>query len=229
LLTARLEAGDHLKASIHRTRHDNLQRAVKLGISGPFVVLSLALAAVAAGWGSAGCGANAPDPILAEERATGAGKVTIVEFVDYRCTFCRQQTDVLAELLQRHAGAVRFVVKHVPSDKRPGAKRAAQAAICAEAQGKLESMHEALMRASNTTDQTILDLAQEIGLDLEGFKACLSSDAPNARLADDLEAFERAGGNGLPMTFVGRTKFVGLADPEELDRAMRDALDRMGL
>jgi len=178
---------------------------------------------------SAACGANAPDPILAEERATGPGKVTIVEFVDYRCSFCRQQTDVLSQLLAQHAGAVRFVVKHVPSDKRPGAKRAAHAAICAEAQGKLDSMHEALMRASDTADQTILDLAREIGLDLEGFKACMASDAPKDRLVDDREAFDRAGGDGLPMTFVGRTKFVGLADPDELDRAMRDALDRAGL
>lgn len=179
--------------------------------------------------GASCAGAAAQDPIALEEQKTGPGKVTIVEFVDYRCTFCREQADAISQILQENAGAVRFVVKHVPLDKHKGARRAARAAVCAEAQGKLEPMHEGLMRASDTADRTILDLAAEVGLGLEEFKSCLASSETDARIQDDMDAFDRAGGDGLPMTFIGRTKFVGLADPEELERAMREARDRAGL
>lgn len=168
-----------------------------------------------------------PDPIQAEQAKTGGGKVTIVEFVDYRCTFCRQQAEVLSMLLQENAGAVRFVVKHVPLDKHKGARRAARAAVCAEQQGKLDGMHEALMRAEDTADGTIIDLAREVGLGLAEFESCLSSKETDDRIQDDKDAFELAGGEGLPLTFVGRTKFVGLADPEELEAAMRRELERV--
>ncbi len=176
---------------------------------------------------SLGCASSTPDPIRAEEAKTGPGKVTIVEFVDYRCPFCRQQADVMASLLEQNAGAVRLVVKHVPLDKHKGARRAARAAVCAERQNKLEPMHEALMRAEDTGDGTLLDIAREVGLGLEDFKSCLTSKETDDRLHDDRDAFERAGGEGLPLTFVGRTKFVGLADPEELEKAMREELDRV--
>jgi protein-disulfide isomerase len=170
-----------------------------------------------------GCGASAPDPIAAEEAKTGPDRVTIVEFVDYRCTFCRQQADVITQLLSENAGAVRFVVKHVPLQKHPGARRAAKASVCAEAQGKLEPMHEGLMRAADTADRTILDLGQEVGLDMAAFQACLAASTTDDRIQDDMDAFEAAGGDGLPMTFIGRQKFVGLTDPEELEKAMRQA------
>ncbi|NUO48824.1 MAG: thioredoxin domain-containing protein [Polyangiaceae bacterium] len=152
----------------------------------------------------------------------------MVEFVDYRCTFCRQQADSLADLLASNGGAVRFVVKQVPLDKKhPGARRAARAAVCAEAQGKLEPMHEGLMRASDTADRTILDLAQEVGLGLEDFKACLASSSTDDRIQADMDAFESAGGEGLPMLFIGKKKFVGLTDPAELEKAMKEALDTL--
>ncbi len=174
-----------------------------------------------------GCGAATPEPIAAEEAKTGPGRVTVVEFVDYRCTFCRQQADSLADLLSSNAGAVRFVVKHVPLEKHPGARRAARAAVCAEAQGKLEAMHEGLMRASDTADRTILDLAQEVGLATEDFKACLGASSTDDRIQADRDAFEAAGGDGLPMLFIGKKKFVGLTDPAELEKAMREAQDAL--
>jgi protein-disulfide isomerase len=64
-------------------------------------------------------------PIDRELAKTPEGQVTIVEFIDYRCTHCQTMFEVLAPLLDRNEGRVRLVVKHVPLEKHPGAKEAA--------------------------------------------------------------------------------------------------------
>ncbi len=165
--------------------------------------------------------------LAVEEARTGPGRVTVVEFVDYRCSFCRQQADVLAEVLARQAGVVRFVVKHVPLDKHPGARRAARAAVCAEAQGKLPAMHDALLRAPDTSDATMEELAQAAGVDLTSYQACTRAPSTDDRIQDDLDAFESVGADGLPLLFIGRRKFVGLTDVDDLEAALRDELDRV--
>jgi protein-disulfide isomerase len=163
--------------------------------------------------------AGAPSPIERELAKTPEGQVTIVEFVDYRCTHCQTMFDVLAPLLDRNEGRVRVVVKHVPLEKHPGAREAAAIAICAEDQGKLEPVHEALMRGASTRDEEALTLAQSAGLDLERFKECLRGDLPRQRLGDDGTAWEEAGGDGLPMIFVGKQKFVGVTDIAAIEAA----------
>ncbi len=149
--------------------------------------------------------------------------LTVVEFVDYRCTFCQQLHDVLWPLLEQQQGSVRVVIKHVPLDKHPGARRAAEVAVCAEEQGKLPAVHDALMHGAARTDEDTLDLAQHSGLDVEKFKECLRSDRPAARIADDTEAWEAVGADGLPLVFIQRKKFVGLVDIAPLEQALRDA------
>jgi protein-disulfide isomerase len=158
-------------------------------------------------------------PIDRELAKTPEGQVTIVEFIDYRCTHCQTMFEVLAPLLDRNEGRVRLVVKHVPLEKHPGAKEAASIAICAEDQGKLEPVHEALMRGASTGDEEALTLAQSAGLELERFKECLRSDLPRKRLSDDGAAWEESGGDGLPMIFIGETKFVGVTDIAAIEEA----------
>jgi protein-disulfide isomerase len=167
---------------------------------------------------TAACG-GAPSPIDRELAKTPEGQVTIVEFVDYRCTHCQTMFDVLAPLLDRNEGRVRLVVKHVPLEKHPGAREAAQIAICAEEQDKLEPVHEALMRGASTRDDDALTLAQTAGLDLERFKECRRGGLPRQRLSEDGTAWEEAGGDGLPMVFIGKSKFVGVTDIAALEEA----------
>lgn len=168
------------------------------------------------------CGST-PGPIESAIADSKPGTITVVEFVDYKCDFCKTLHGVLGPLLEQQQGQVRLVVKHVPLDKHLGAKRAAEVAICAEAQGKLAPVHDALMQGSGTDDESVIDLAQRAGLDVEGFKACLRGDEPAKRLASDLEDFEAVGANGLPLVFIQRQKFVGLVDIDPLERALREA------
>jgi protein-disulfide isomerase len=171
---------------------------------------------------SAAC-ASTPQPIEAEIGKTPPGQITVVEFVDYECHFCQKQHAAFAPLLDVYQGQVRVVVKHVPLDEHPGARRAAEAAICAEAQGKLPAMHEALMKGAGTGDDDLLNLAQHAALDVEQFKTCLRSDAPATRLKSDLADYRAAGGDGLPTLFIQRQKIVGFTGEGALESALREA------
>lgn len=166
---------------------------------------------------------GAAGPIDAEIAKTPAGQITVVEFVDYKCDFCQTMHGVLSPLLAEQEGRVRVVIKQVPLAEHRGAKEAAYAAICAEKQGKLPAVHDALMKGAGVGDEQVLDLAQHAGVDLESFKACLRSDEPKERVAADTAAYEAAGGDGLPMVFIQNKKFVGVTDVEPLEQALRDA------
>lgn len=152
--------------------------------------------------------------------------VTVVEFVDYDCRFCREQHERLRPMLEEQRGAVRVVLKHVPSERHPGAKRAAIIAICAEAQGKVEPVHDALMNGAGRGDDELYDLAQHAGLDVEAFKACARSDAPLSRIDHDIAEYHELSGQGLPMLFVGQRRFVGLQPEDVLAAALREAAPR---
>lgn len=171
---------------------------------------------------AAGC-AGAPQAVDQEIEKTPAGMITVVEFVDYKCDFCQQMSAILEPLLDEQQGRVRVVIKHVPLAEHPGAKQAAAAAVCAESQGKLGPMHDALMKGAAVGDDDLLNLAQHAGLDVEAFKGCLRSDEPAARIARDTADYESLGGDGLPMVFIQKQKFVGLTDIDPLERALRDA------
>lgn len=166
--------------------------------------------------------ASAPNPIEREISRTPPSQLTVIEFVDYRCRHCQTMFEVLQPTLDLEGERVRVVVKHVPLDKHAGARQAAEAAICAEAQGKLAPFHAALMGGASVGEEHTLQLAQHVGLDTEAFKECLRSDEPRDRLEDDLAAWEAAGGDGLPMIWIGRQKFVGVVDIAPLEAALRD-------
>jgi len=166
---------------------------------------------------------STPQPVDAEIAKTPKGQITVIEFVDYECHFCQKLHGVVAPLLEEYQGQLRVVVKHVPLPEHPGARGAAAAAICAEAQDKLPPMHEALMKGASTSDDELLNLAQHSGLDVEAFKACLRSDAPAARLKSDAADYAAAGQDGLPTLFIQRQKIVGFTDEDTLARALREA------
>ncbi len=157
-----------------------------------------------------------------EIEASGPNQITVIEFVDYRCPHCQDLASQIAPILEEHQGHIRVVVKHVPlEDKHPGATRLAIAAVCAEEQGKLPPMHEALIRGGGFSDEGILDLAQSTGLDMEGFKACMRSSKPLERLERDRADYESVGADGLPLVFIEREKFVGMVGAEPIERALR--------
>jgi protein-disulfide isomerase len=156
--------------------------------------------------------ADLPEPIAREQKP---GWVTIVEFLDFECPFCRRLHVALEEVIHDQP-KVRVVRKMMPLRGHKHARPAAEAWCCADAAGKGDEMADNLMRRESIDAEGCARAAAEIGLDAEAFKACLASDLPARRIAADEADAELAQVDGLPTYWIGQTRYVGAASPEVL-------------
>lgn len=162
-----------------------------------------------------------PEAIAREERP---GVATIVEFVDFECPFCRRQQEALTQVLASYGPRVRVVRKNVPLSFHAHARDAARAQCCAEEQGRGDRMADALFRAEDLTPEGCERVAQQVGVDMGAFRACLASPRPNVALERDERDARSVGLEGLPTIWIGREHFVGLQTPETLRASIDRAL-----
>lgn len=141
-----------------------------------------------------------------------AGDVTIVEFFDYRCGYCKRVHPVVESLLQKDAN-VRLVLKEYPI-LGPESLLAAKAALAAHRQGRYAEFHKALIETRTIDEASIDALATRLGLALDKFRADRESAIPalegNYRLANAL------GINGTPAFIIGDRLLPGAADEATL-------------
>jgi predicted DsbA family dithiol-disulfide isomerase len=165
----------------------------------------------------------APPP---EIRALGTpDKVTVVEFSDFECPFCRELHPRLVDLLAAYGDRVHHVELNTPLASHPHARDAARAAICADLQSRGRQMADALFRAPLLSAGANRDLARQLGLGLTEFDRCLADPVVETRLRAERSVLDAVGLEGLPTLFIGPTKLVGAQPTEilrkELDRALR--------
>lgn len=166
-----------------------------------------------------------PAAIAAEIRATPRGKITVVDFVDFECPYCRMNHEELAPILAAEAGRVRLVRVHVPLAIHPHAKDAARASICAERMNQGDAVSDALFAADTeelTPDGTVR-IAEKLGLDPERFRSCLTSPEVDARLDADKQKWKDIHGQGLPTLWIGENKLEGAQDRATLRAAFDEA------
>jgi uncharacterized membrane protein/predicted DsbA family dithiol-disulfide isomerase len=178
-------------------------------------------------------GAKLP-PVIADEIArTPRGEVTVVDFVDFECPFCRMMHEKVSPLLAAQKDRFRVVRKLVPLTRiHPHALAAAKAACCGEAMGKGEEMADALFRTAveDLTPDGCTHLAESLGLPLDKFRICLESPDTVARLARDRRDFDQTAvkGDGLPMMWVGPHKMMGAKDDATVSRVLAEAVAGAG-
>lgn len=151
--------------------------------------------------------------------------VTIVEYTDYDCPFCkRYHAQIYPALLQEYGDRVRYFVRHFPIQSlHPRAPNAARAAVCAEAQDRFWAYHELLFfRGNAPDDEGLVAYATELGLDGEQFTTCM--DAPETRRAvlSDLQRGSAYGVRGTPAFFINGRVIFG-AQPMEVFQQVVDA------
>jgi uncharacterized membrane protein len=173
--------------------------------------------------------AEVPVAVLEEMRRTPPGKVTVIDFIDFECPFCRATHEELAPLLVEYKDKVRLVRRHVPLRMHPHAMDAARAACCGELLGKGDEMADALASAepSTLTPEGCEKIAEELGLDLSRFRACVKDPETDARIRKDGEAFRASNGRGLPMLYIDGQRLVGQQDRESLRAALDAAVKRL--
>jgi len=134
--------------------------------------------------------------------------VTVVEFTDYQCPFCKRFIQSTFPLLKRDfidTGKVRWIVRDLPLGFHPNANKAAQAAHCAGEQGKFWEMRDTLFRNNaNLGVEQLPGYAREIGLDGAAFDACLSSDRHQAQIDQDSQEANRIRITGTPSFIIGK-------------------------
>ncbi|HEY0095462.1 MAG TPA: thioredoxin domain-containing protein, partial [Archangium sp.] len=142
-------------------------------------------------------------------------KVTIVEWSDFQCPFCSRVTPTLKQIKELYPNDVRVVFRHQPLSFHPNAKPAAEASMAAHEQGKFWEYHDKLFQNQKALDRANLEkYAQELGLNMDQFKAALDSGKFRAKVEADATAGAAVGANGTPTFFVNGREFVG-AQPFE--------------
>jgi predicted DsbA family dithiol-disulfide isomerase len=170
-----------------------------------------------------------PDVIAREIAQTPRGEVTVVDFADFECPFCRETHAILAPLVAEHRDRIRVVRKNVPLTRlHPHALDAARAACCGDQMGKGEAMADALFSApvEELTPEGCAKLAASLGLDASTFRRCTEDPATDARIRADQATFKESLGRGLPTLWIDQEKIEGYHSDDtiqkSLDRAFGD-------
>jgi predicted DsbA family dithiol-disulfide isomerase len=114
--------------------------------------------------------------------------VTVVEFSDFECPFCKQVQSALKQTLQSYGREVRLVFKHLPLEGHRNSLPAARAAYCAAEQDRFWQFHDALFAAGNLSPPVFEQLASDLGLGPAKFQECVASERSRAAVVKDIEA-----------------------------------------
>ncbi len=155
------------------------------------------------------------------------GDVTLVEFFDYRCGFCRKHYGLINQLVKED-GNIRLIMKQFPILDREGvpphSRLAAAAALAAHKQGKFEELHHAMMTSETAvTDSLILTLAARVGLDVLQLRTDMNSKQIQSSLDTSLYVGQDIGFSGTPAYVIGQDVIEGAASYEKMKKAIATA------
>jgi protein-disulfide isomerase len=152
--------------------------------------------------------------------------VTIVEFADYQCPFCKQSETTLNNLLKKYPGQVRVAFRDFPlSSIHPYAEEAAEASRCAGKQGKYWEFHDAMFADQAKLDQAQLKAtAQTLGLDENAFQSCLQSGEYKTQVLRDQQDGIKAGISSTPGFFINGIPLTGAQADDAFQKIIDDEL-----
>ncbi len=162
---------------------------------------------------------NNPDDFVA---GNPKGDVTIVEFFDYQCGYCKRSFEPLMAFVKGD-GNIRLVLKEFPI-LGPVSLEASKAAIAAKRQGLYFEMHKALFSHKGQIDsQAIIEIAETIGLDMEKLKKDMADPAIADMVSRQYNLAETLKIDGTPAFIVGGELYPGAADHDRLEAMVKAA------
>lgn len=155
--------------------------------------------------------------------AQGDGSLVIIEFSDFQCPFCRGIQESLTTLIDKHAGKITLLYRHLPLPYHPHARTAAEASECAAEQGAFRSYHDLLfMHQDSIGARSWTSFADEAGVnDIPKFEECIIQRRYRDRIEADLAAASDLGLTGTPSFLVNGRSVVGVIPIEEFEAEMR--------
>ena len=150
------------------------------------------------------------------------GDVTLVEFFDYQCGYCKRSLESVMDLLEGDPG-LRIVWKDFPVLGQVSTF-AALASMAAQKQGKYLELHKALMGADERlTEESVMEIAGQVGLDLERLQQDMADREIVAYLQETQRLARELGINGTPAFVIGNTLVPGAVDGARLRQLIAEA------
>lgn len=161
-------------------------------------------------------------------RGSDKASVTIIEFSDFHCPYCKQVQPTLSRILSDYGDRVRLAYRDFPLDQlHPSARKAAEAARCANDQGKFWEFHDKLYAGgTDASPEALTRIAKEIDMDLVAFQQCVAIGKHQSAINRDIQEASSLGITGTPAFFIngrlvsGAQAYEGFAQiiDEELGR-----------
>jgi protein-disulfide isomerase len=159
--------------------------------------------------------------------AKGAANATVevIEFADFQCPFCLAAAPTVKKVMETYGDKIRLVYRNYPLASHPQAQPAAEAAQCANEQGKFWPYHDRLFaEAGKLSDPDLKKAAADLGLDAARFNSCVDEHRYKAVVAADMQAGNDAGVNGTPAFFVNGRLLSGAQPFEAFKRVIDEEL-----
>jgi protein-disulfide isomerase len=168
------------------------------------------------------------DPNVGFARGPRDAPVTIVEFSDFQCPFCKTVVATLKQIIAQYPDRVRWVFRDFPiAGLHPEAHLAHEAARCAADQDKFWAYHDVLFeRGPDVSPAALRAYAAQVGLEAQSFSHCLDSHKHRAAVNADVEAGGRLGVTGTPTFFINGALLVGNQPLAEFQRVIERELGR---
>lgn len=144
------------------------------------------------------------------------GDVTVVEFFDYNCSYCKKAAEPVDQLLANDQG-VRLVYREWPI-LGPGSLFAARAALASRKQGKYEEFHKALMSSSRVDESRTMEVANNLGLDIDQLKADMAAPEVDQHINLSMDLANSLQINGTPTFLIGNQLAPGLVPLKQLQQ-----------
>jgi protein-disulfide isomerase len=177
-----------------------------------------------------------PPPVLRVEvsvdgapfRGPANAAITLVEFSDFECPFCKRAHPTLMQVLEKYSGKVKLVYRDFPLESiHPQARRAAEAARCAQDQGKFWDYYDVLFTESpKLAPDDLKRYAAQIGIDVKKFDDCLSGGVHKNAVQKDWDEGTRLGITGTPAFFINGRPLTGAQPIEAFARIIDEELAR---
>ncbi|MBI5788025.1 MAG: thioredoxin domain-containing protein [Candidatus Schekmanbacteria bacterium] len=165
------------------------------------------------------------DTMHAPLRGEANAPVTIIEYTDYQCPFCKHVQGVLQAVRSEYRGKVKIYTMNNPLSFHQNALPAALAVRAAGKQGKFEEMHNLIFEnTQNLTDETLLKLAGQLGLNIGQFNVDRQNEELKKEILKEQEQALKNGATGTPAFFINGKKLSGAKPLSEFKAAIDKAL-----
>jgi protein-disulfide isomerase len=157
--------------------------------------------------------------------------ITIVEFSDFQCSYCKRVVNILEQVLERYPDKVKLAFRDFPIvNIHPQAEKAAEAAHCAAEQGKFWEFHDLLFDKQDTIPTTnFAEHAKTLGLEVSTFQTCIDGHKYQEKVERNYAAGVKAGVSGTPAFFINGRLLSGAQPLEAFKAVIDEELERLGL